>query len=511
MGFKALSISAHILQTLEAQGYSIPTPIQAAAIPHILAGKDVMGVAQTGTGKTAAFALPIIQRLLDPAHKIIGAGDHPSDAHNVAKTARKIRALILSPTRELASQIEESFKTYGQGTSLRQTVLFGGVSSHWQIKALFHGVDILVATPGRLLDLMGQGYVDLRYVQTLVLDEADQMLDMGFIAPIRQIVSKIPAKRQSLMFSATMPTEIRKLADTILRNPETVQVSPIASTVVTIDQSVYFVDKGAKPSLLVKYLNDNGITRALVFTRTKHGADKVSRYLEKSGIRAAALHGNKSQGQRRRAMEAFTSQRPPVMVATDVAARGLDIDNVSHVINYDLPNIPESYVHRIGRTGRAGASGFAVSFCDPEERTFLRDIERLTKQSIRAVGGHVAAPSGTHQREDHRPAARPHPVSHPRPAHAPVTHKPAAAHALTHKPAAHAPTHTPAAQPQHQPHPQPVGGRPGHRRIGENSTPPRRQQGGFKANNPRPAWGAPKRAGHGGKPSHPQNRGRFGR
>jgi ATP-dependent RNA helicase RhlE len=302
-----------------------------------------------------------------------------------------------------------------------------------------------------------------------------------------------------------MPTEIRKLADTILHNPETVQVTPVGSTVQQIDQSVYFVDKGAKPSLLVKYLNDNGITRALVFTRTKHGADKVSRYLEKSGIRAAALHGNKTQGQRRRALEAFTSQKPPVMVATDVAARGLDIDNVSHVINYDLPNVPESYVHRIGRTGRAGASGFAVSFCDPEERSYLRDIERLTKQSIRAAGGHVPAPASQQPREDHRPAARPHPVSHPRPAHAPVTHKPPA-HAPTH----HKPAASHAQQPQ--PHAQPAGGRPGHRRIGENSTPPRRQQGGgFKANNPRPAWGAPKRAGHGGKPSHPQNRGRFGR
>jgi ATP-dependent RNA helicase RhlE len=495
MGFHALSLSAHILQTLEAEGYSHPTPIQAAAIPHILAGKDVLGVAQTGTGKTAAFAVPIIQRLLDPANKILGAGERPSEAHNVAKAARKIRALVLSPTRELASQIEESFKTYGRGTSLRQTVLFGGVSSHWQIKALFHGVDVLVATPGRLLDLMSQGYVDLRYVQTLVLDEADQMLDMGFIVPIRQIVAKLPAKRQSLLFSATMPTEIRKLADTILHNPETVQVTPVSSTVTKIDQSVYFVDKGAKPSLLVKYLNDNGITRCLVFTRTKHGADKVSRYLEKAGIRAAALHGNKTQGQRRRALEAFTSQKPPVMVATDVAARGLDIESVSHVINYDLPNVPESYVHRIGRTGRAGASGFAVSFCDPEERPYLRDIERLTKQTIRAVGGHVSAPSGTHAegREDRRPAARPHPVSHTRPAHAPAGQKPAA-------------------HPQAQQHAQPVGERPGHRRMGENSTPPRRQQGAFKANNPRPAWGAPKRAGHGGgKPGRPQGGRRFGR
>jgi ATP-dependent RNA helicase RhlE len=493
MGFKALSLSAHVLQTLEAEGYSMPTPIQAQAIPHILAGKDVLGVAQTGTGKTAAFAVPIIERLLDPAHKILGAGEQPSEAHNVAKAARKIRALILSPTRELAGQIEESFKTYGRGTSLRETVVYGGVSAHWQIKALFHGVDVLVATPGRLLDLMSQGYVDLRYVQTLVLDEADQMLDMGFIDPIRKIVARTPATRQSLMFSATMPPEIRKLADTILKDPVTVQVSPVSSTVGTIDQSVYFVDKGAKPSLLVKYIQDNGITRALVFTRTKHGADKVAKYLQKAGIRSAALHGNKTQGQRRKAMEQFVGQRPPVMVATDIAARGLDIDNVSHVVNYDLPNIPESYVHRIGRTGRAGASGFAVSFCDPEERAYLRNIERLTKQQIR-VAGEAAAPAGTHshrheghaaggeRREPrgprgHVPGEKPAAVQHRKPqaaghplqshghrsaqGHA-ASHRPhgprqegAASHSPSHKPghvATHKPAHAPTHKPVHLPH-----------------------------------------------------------
>jgi ATP-dependent RNA helicase RhlE len=395
MGFKALSLSPHILQTLETEGYSTPTPIQAEAIPHVLAGKDVLGVAQTGTGKTAAFALPMIQRLLDPTHKILGAGEQPSEAHNVAKAARKIRALILSPTRELASQIEESFKTYGRGTSLRYAVIFGGVSAHWQIKSLFHGVDIVVATPGRLLDLMMQGYVDLRYVQTFVLDEADQMLDMGFINDIRKIIAKLPTKRQNLLFSATMPSEIRQLADNILKNPVTVQVTPIASTVQKIQQSVYYVDKGAKPSMLVKYIKDNGISRALVFTRTKHGADKVARYLDKAGIRSAALHGNKTQGQRRRAMELFQSQKPPILVATDIAARGLDIDEISHVVNYDVPNIPETYVHRIGRTGRAGASGMAVSFVDSEERAYLRDIERLTKQKI-PVAGEAEAPAGTH-------------------------------------------------------------------------------------------------------------------
>lgn len=574
MGFKALSLSAHILQTLEAEGYSMPTPIQAQAIPHILAGKDVMGVAQTGTGKTAAFAVPIIHRLLDSANKIHGAGEQPSEAHNVAKAARKIRALILTPTRELAGQIEESFKTYGRGTSLRQTVLYGGVSAHWQIKALFHGVDVLVATPGRLLDLMGQGYVDLRYVQTLVLDEADQMLDMGFIDPIRKIVAKTPASRQSLMFSATMPNEIRKLADTILKNPVTVQVSPIASTVVTIDQSVYFVDKGAKPSLLVKYIKDNGITRALVFTRTKHGADKVAKYLDKAGIRAAALHGNKTQGQRRKAMEAFVSQRPPVMVATDIAARGLDIDNVSHVVNYDLPNIPESYVHRIGRTGRAGASGFAVSFCDPEERSYLRSIERLTKQQIRIAGDPVAAPAGTHtpshrsesraahpdrrepqgprglapgekapapaqhrkphapshplqsrgngQRpaQSHAPSPRPHAPSHKSAAtHAPTHNKPAAAHTL-HAPArpsaqGHAPSHKPAHAPSHKPAQSAghaAGARPykGPASARTTSGHPAPRQEGFRPAGGRKPWG-PASRNQGGKSANPHGRSRFGR
>ena len=548
MGFKALSLSAQILHTLETEGYSIPTPIQAQAIPHILAGKDVLGVAQTGTGKTAAFAVPIIHRLLEASNKILGAGEQPSEAHNVAKAARKIRALILTPTRELAGQIEESFKTYGRGTSLRHTVVFGGVSSHWQIKALFHGVDVLVATPGRLLDLMGQGYVDLRYVQTLVLDEADQMLDMGFIDPIRKIVAKTPAKRQSLMFSATMPTEIRKLADTILSNPVTVQVTPIASTVATIDQSVFFVDKGAKPSLLVKYIQDNGITRALVFTRTKHGADKVARYLDKAGIRAAALHGNKTQGQRRKAMEAFISQRPPVMVATDIAARGLDIDNVSHVVNYDLPNIPESYVHRIGRTGRAGASGFAVSFCDPEERSYLRDIERLTRQQIRVAGAPVAAPSGTHaashRSEAHAPAADRHernrsgprgnvpgekPAAHKPPVssaverHAP-SHRPAQSHGPVHKPAqTHTPTHKPHAS-SHQPAASHGGAthkpalahasapKPHRAPAAAHSTSshPAPRQGGFKPAGGRKPWGPAGRS-QGGRPANPHGRSRFGR
>jgi ATP-dependent RNA helicase RhlE len=473
MGFKALSLSAQILHTLEAEGYAKPTPIQAQAIPHILAGKDVLGVAQTGTGKTAAFAVPIIHRLMDPGHKIVGAGEHPSEAHNVAKSARKIRALVLTPTRELAGQIEESFKTYGRGTSLRNTVVYGGVSAHWQIKALYHGVDILVATPGRLLDLMMQGYVDLRYVQTLVLDEADQMLDMGFIHDIRKIVAKVPVKRQTLMFSATMPQEIRRLADSILHEPVTVAVTPIASTVATTDQSVYFVDRGGKPSLLVKYLNDNGITRALVFTRTKHGADKVARYLDKAGIRAAALHGNKTQGQRRRAMEAFVSQKPPILVATDIAARGLDIDDVSHVVNYDVPNVPEQYVHRIGRTGRAGASGSAVSFCDPEERAYLRDIERLTRQKIRVAGEVTAAAPAPHRSEHHRPAE--HRPAHPHRAQHPVQHRPTQHHAAS-------PRH-PAVAPRNAAHP-----------------------AAHRSWNNRPG----QRPKHAGKPAHARSRGRFG-
>jgi ATP-dependent RNA helicase RhlE len=535
MGFKALSLSPQILQTLEAEGYAHPTPIQAQAIPHVLAGKDVLGVAQTGTGKTAAFAVPIIHRLLDPAHKILHAGEQPSEAHNVAKAARKIRSLILSPTRELASQIEESFKTYGRGTSLRVAVIFGGVSAHWQIKTLYHGVDVLVATPGRLLDLMMQGYVDLRYVQTFVLDEADQMLDMGFIHDIRKIVAKLPEKRQNLLFSATMPDEIRRLADSILKHPVTVQVTPVASTVKTIEQSAYFVEKGAKPALLVKYIQDNGISRALVFTRTKHGADRVARYLEKSGIRAAALHGNKTQGQRRRAMESFTSSKPPILVATDIAARGLDIDEVSHVVNYDVPNIPETYVHRIGRTGRAGASGTAISFVDGSERDYLRDIERLTKQKIPVVG-EVGAPAGTHAAHNgerrpqgpsgsgHRPIANKPNLGHNGDGHrGGGQHAHAPRHPSEHRPATGGgrPTHGGHAsgghrtgssgRPAHKP-----GGRPqfdGNASGGHShSHAPRAQGGGGRSGGPRPAWSnGPAKRPHRKGQGRPGGRPGFGR
>jgi ATP-dependent RNA helicase RhlE len=552
MGFSKLSLSPSILQTLEAEGYVQPTPIQAQAIPLVLAGKDVLGVAQTGTGKTAAFAVPIIHRLMDPTHKVpSSSADSQEAAHHVAKSARKTRALILSPTRELAGQIEESFKTYGRGTPLRVAVIYGGVSAHWQIKALHHGVDVIVATPGRLLDLMNQGYVDLRFVQTLVLDEADQMLDMGFIHDIRKIVAKVPAKRQTLLFSATMPEEIRRLADTILKDPETVQVTPVASTVEKIEQAVYFVDKGAKPALLVKYLNDNGITRALVFTRTKHGADKVAKHLERSGIPSKALHGNKTQGQRKRAMEAFTSQRPPILVATDIAARGLDIESVSHVVNYDIPNIPETYVHRIGRTGRAGASGSAVSFCGPDEHGNLADIQRLIKQKIPVVGTPAGLPTGAHAndvngRRDRAPqgpsgrpaqaaakpshakagghgghrqsaaqhAPRPAAQSHNRPAGrqggAGVTHspRPAAEHGGPGKSVgvSHAPR--PAAG-HGGGHAKPAGGRPQHHHAagGGAATPGPRRPGGFKPAGGRRPWGAKP----GGNRKGPAGaRGRFG-
>jgi ATP-dependent RNA helicase RhlE len=381
MSFASLELSAQVLQALQARGYATPTPIQSQAIPPVLAGNDLLGIAQTGTGKTAAFALPIIHNLTQ--NRPTPTPPHADTPSPVNHGARKIRALILTPTRELANQVADSFHTYGKHTTLRHTVIFGGVPQDRQTKILRHGVDILIATPGRLLDLMNQGYVRLGNLQTLVLDEADQMMDMGFIHDIRRIVAVIPKQRQTLMFSATMPPEIRQLADSILKNPTTVQVAPSATPIEAIKQSVQYVQsKSDKPGALVRYLNDNGITRALVFTRTKRGADKVVRHLENCGIAARALHANKSQSQRRRAMEAFKSDAPPVLVATDIAARGLHIDAISHVVNYDLPNVPETYVHRIGRTGRAGASGEAIAFCDPEERQYLRDIEKLTRQRI---------------------------------------------------------------------------------------------------------------------------------
>ncbi len=367
--FETLGLAEPILRAVKAEGYATPTPIQAQAIGPILAGRDMLGCAQTGTGKTAAFALPTLHRLSEQECRVNGRG-------------RKIRALVLSPTRELSNQIDASFRTYGKHLSLRHALVYGGVNQNPQVRALNSGVDIVVATPGRLLDLMNQGFVDLSKVEILILDEADQMLDMGFIHDLRRIVAKTPAARQTLMFSATMPPDIRQLAASWLRNPETVQVAAVSAPAERIEQSVYFVDQRNKPRLLAHFLQQTAAKRTLVFTRTKHGADKVVRHLSKAGIRAEAIHGNKSQAARERVLHSFKSQKPPVLIATDIAARGLDIDDVSHVVNFDMPMVPEVYVHRIGRTGRAGAAGIAISFCDGGERQLLRAIERLTRQTL---------------------------------------------------------------------------------------------------------------------------------
>lgn len=399
MSFETLGLSQPLLRAIVAQGYTSPTPIQTQAIPHILAGRDVLGCAQTGTGKTAAFALPTLHRFLQPSTDSAApsaprhaAASHAEPHHPAASrhersrgphpSRRPIRALVLAPTRELALQISESFSTYGQYSGLRAAVVFGGVSQGQQVRALQQGVDVLIATPGRLLDLMEQGYVRLGSVEVLILDEADQMLDMGFLPPLKRIVSQVPRRRQTLLFSATMPKEIRELAEDWLNQPVEIKVAPVGTPAERVKQSVFLVDSRDKPRLLTHYLNDVANTRTLVFTRTKHGADKVVKHLEKSGIRAAAIHGNKSQNLRQRVLAQFRSEEPPILVATDIAARGLDIDSVSHVINFDMPQVPEIYVHRIGRTGRAGAGGIAISFCSREERDALRQIERLTRKSI---------------------------------------------------------------------------------------------------------------------------------
>lgn len=374
MAFQKLELIEPILRALKAEGYTTPTPIQQQAIPVILKGRDLLGCAQTGTGKTAAFAIPILQELYNAGH------DH--------KAHRSIKTLILTPTRELAVQIGDSFTAYGKHTGLKHTVIFGGVSQHSQTEALKRGVDIVIATPGRLLDLMNQGYVRLQDLKIFVLDEADRMLDMGFITDIKKIIPKLPHKRQNLFFSATMPTEIRKLADSILHEPVTVEVTPPSSTVDAIAQSVYFVAKGDKTNLLLYVLKDKSIERVLVFTRTKHGADKVVKLLQRSGTNAAAIHGNKSQNARQAALTNFKSGKLRVLVATDIAARGIDVDNLTHVINYELPNVPETYVHRIGRTGRAGQSGVALSFCDAEEKAYLKDIQKQIAKTIPVVEAH---------------------------------------------------------------------------------------------------------------------------
>ena len=374
MAFKKLDLIDPILKALIAEGYTTPTPIQAQSIPLILERRDLLGCAQTGTGKTAAFAIPILQLLYQ--NKGEERGPH------------KIKVLILTPTRELAIQIDESFEAYGKYTGLTHTVIFGGVSQLHQTNILRRGVDILVATPGRLLDLISQGFIDLKYLKIFVLDEADRMLDMGFIHDVKRIITKLPAKRQTLFFSATMPPEIQKLANVLLTNPAKVEVTPASSTVDAIEQNLFYVDKQDKPNLLLHLLKDEIILTALVFTRTKHGADKVVKFLHRANITAAAIHGNKSQNARQNALSNFKSGSLRVLVATDIAARGIDIDDLSHVINYELPNIPETYVHRIGRTGRAGNTGIAFSFCDAEERAELKDIQKLIGKNIPVIHEH---------------------------------------------------------------------------------------------------------------------------
>ncbi len=390
MSFDKLGLGEPLLRAVEAQGYDVATSIQLEAIPVVLTGRDLMGCAQTGTGKTAAFALPLLHRLCSAGNLIRPANSHPGDGHpnrtrrgdRLPRSSRPIRSLILAPTRELAVQIGASVATYGRFTGMRCTVVYGGVGQGPQVRALQAGIDILVATPGRLLDLMEQGFVDLRSVEILVLDEADQMLDMGFIVPLRRIVASVPQKRQTLMFSATMPSEIRKLASEWLRDPSFVQVGRAAKPAELVQQSVYLVEPRHKPQLLAHYLKTTAFTRTLVFARTKHGADKLVKHLDRQGIRAAAIHSNKSQNVRQRTLDAFKSNRPPVLVATDIAARGLDVEGISHVINYELPDVAEVYVHRIGRTGRAGAEGIATSFCAGDERAQLRQIERLICRTI---------------------------------------------------------------------------------------------------------------------------------
>jgi ATP-dependent RNA helicase RhlE len=388
--FNELGLAAPIARALTEEKYETPTPIQAQAIPPILTRRDLVGIAQTGTGKTAAFALPILNHLL---------------TQRLRAEQRACRVLILSPTRELSGQILESFRTYGRHVRLTTALAIGGVPIGRQIRSLVNGVDVLVATPGRLLDLMQSNAVRLDRIEVFVLDEADRMLDMGFIRDIRKIVAKLPERRQTLFFSATMPSEIEKLAGEMLRDPVRVAVTPVAKTADRVDQRIVHVDRADKAGLLAELLKSETVDRALVFTRTKHGADKVVRSLEKAGIRSEAIHGNKSQNNRERALANFRSGRVRTLIATDIAARGIDVDGVSHVFNYDLPNIPESYVHRIGRTARAGAEGIAISFCDREEMSYLRDIEKLIKIQIPSTDrrrNKTAAPQPAGQAHPHR-------------------------------------------------------------------------------------------------------------
>jgi ATP-dependent RNA helicase RhlE len=394
MRFSDFGLSQPLLRAVGDEGYDTPTPIQVMAIPHVLLGRDLLGCAQTGTGKTAAFALPILERLAQAKLNVNGK--------------RNPRALVLSPTRELAQQIGESFGTYGAHTGLRHAVVFGGVNIVRQVRALQRGVDVLIATPGRLLDLMNQRAVSFSELEVYVLDESDRMLDLGFIQDVKRITAALPKKRQTLLFSATMPESIRSLAESLLSSPVHVAVTPVASTAETIEQGVYFVEKADKRRLLADLLRDPEIDRALVFTRTKHTANRVAEHLAKAGIAADAIHGNKSQGARERVLEAFKRGTLRVLVATDIAARGIDIDRLAYVINYDLPNVPEAYVHRIGRTGRAGSTGRALSFCEAQERPQLRGIERLTRAAIPVIAGHPYAPSASAAAAAAPHAAEPH-------------------------------------------------------------------------------------------------------
>lgn len=374
MLFENLNIIKPILKALTEQGYTKPTPIQQEAIPHVLNGKDILGCAQTGTGKTAAFAIPVLQNIFN--------------APKVEKGPRCISALILAPTRELAIQIDESFTAYGKHINIKNTVIFGGVSQHPQTRALREGVDVLVATPGRLLDLINQKFIDLRNVKHFVLDEADRMLDMGMINDVKKIIAKLPKVRQNMLFSATMPKEVMALVNSILKDPVRVEVTPVSSTIDTITQGLYYVGKKQKKNLLVDILEDKSISSLLVFSRTKRGANMIASDLVKVGIQAAAIHGNKSQNARQLALNNFKERKIRVLVATDIAARGIDVEELSHVVNFDLPEVPETYVHRIGRTGRAGQKGTALSFCDGEERNYLKSIEKLICKKIPLIEDH---------------------------------------------------------------------------------------------------------------------------
>ena len=477
MTFKELNLSAPLLRAVQEAGYETPSPIQAAAIPPVLSGRDLMGCAQTGTGKTAAFALPMLDRLTANAPRRKGA----------------IRALILTPTRELALQIGESFEAYGKYLKLRSTVIFGGVGQAPQVEALKKGVDILIACPGRLNDLIGQGFIDLSDLEIFVLDEADRMLDMGFVHDVKKVIAKLPKERQNLMFSATMPAEIEQLAAGILRKPAFIKVDPVSSTVDRIQQSLYHVEKGNKKFLLpwlIKNLQPP-VVNALVFSRTKHGADKIARDLTKQGIPAAAIHGNKSQTARVTALEDFKAGKTKVLVATDIAARGIDISELSHVFNYDLPEVPETYVHRIGRTARAGADGTAVSFCAPEEQEYLAGIEKLNRRKIPVVSGHpwdgVPAPvrpePPVRGKKPKAAAAQADSQPEPQAAKAAKPEKPAAAKAKPEKKAAAAPKAQAKQPAKLEKEEQPMddtkrtsGGRSNDRRSNNNNSRPRREQ-----------------------------------